>query len=152
MTDQDFVIPQNMPEIMKDHLLRYLKDGEDGHLWDCVFAGGKGPTPTLLLFTVGRKSGNKIVTPVIYGKSGDDYVVIASKGGAPSHPNWYLNMQANPEFEIQVVNDRFKVKARDASDQERGALWDMMVDIYPPYADYQEKTSRKIPVVILERQ
>ena len=89
--------------------------------------------------------------PLIFGQSGPDYVVVASKGGAPAHPAWYLNLEANPDVEVQVKADKFKARARTATGTERAALWAKMVDIYPPYADYQKKTDRQIPLVVLQR-
>ena len=107
--------------------------------------------PTLLLTTVGRKSGRVLTLPLIFGRSGSDYVVIASKGGAPAHPAWYLNLEANPEVQVQVKADKFKARARTASGSERDPLWAKMVEIYGPYAEYQKKTDRQIPVVVLQR-
>ena len=89
--------------------------------------------------------------PLIFGQSGSDYVVVASKGGAPMHPAWYLNLEANPEVKVQVKADKFKAIAHTANAEERAALWPLMVGIYGPYADYQKKTDRQIPVVVLKR-
>jgi deazaflavin-dependent oxidoreductase (nitroreductase family) len=137
---------------MKDHLARYIAtDGEDGYLWDASLGGGKGMIPTLLLTTVGRKSGKSLTMPLIFGRSGDEYVIVASKGGAPAHPAWYLNLQANPKVHVQVKADKFIAEARTANAAERAALWPKMVDIYAPYARYQTKTEREIPVVVLKR-
>jgi deazaflavin-dependent oxidoreductase (nitroreductase family) len=107
--------------------------------------------PTLLLTTTGRKSGRELTLPLIFGRSGDDYVVVASKGGAPQHPAWYLNLEANPTVQVQVKADKFTAHAHTATAQERAALWPKMVEIYAPYADYQKKTDRQIPVVVLRR-
>ena len=144
--------PSGLRPWMQDHLSRYLAtNGEDGYLWDASTGGGKGMVPTLLLTTRGRKSGNALTLPLIFGRSGSDYVVVASKGGAPAHPAWYLNLEANPDVEVQVKADKFKARAHTATSAERAALWDKMVDIYPPYADYQKKTDRQIPLVVLQR-
>ena len=89
--------------------------------------------------------------PLIYGRTGNDYVGIASKGGAPRHPGWYHNLMAQDEVTVQVIHDIFQARTHVAKDQERATIWTTMVDIYPPYADYQEKTMREIPVVILEK-
>lgn len=141
-----------LPAWIQDHLSRYLAtDGADGYLWDASLGGGKGMIPTLLLTTVGRKSGRPLTLPLIFGRSGADYVVVASKGGAPAHPAWYLNLEANPEVQVQVKADKFTAQAHTANAQERNALWPMMVNIYGPYADYQKKTDRQIPVVVLQR-
>jgi len=120
-------------------------------MWDSKTVGGPGPLPTLLLTTVGRKSGAKQLVPLIYGKTDDGVVVIASKGGAPEHPGWYRNLTANPEVDVQVGTDKFRAKASTVEGAERSKLWEQMVGIYPPYTEYQNKTQRTIPVVKLAR-
>jgi deazaflavin-dependent oxidoreductase (nitroreductase family) len=136
---------------MKDHIARYIAtDGADGYLWDASLGGGKGMIATLLLTTVGRKSGRVLTLPLIFGRSGPNYVVVASKGGAPAHPAWYLNLQAKPEVRVQVKGDKFTALAHTADAEERAKLWPMMVEIYGPYAQYQTKTDRQIPVVVLK--
>jgi deazaflavin-dependent oxidoreductase (nitroreductase family) len=143
---------RELPDWIKDHLSRYLAtNGEDGYLWDSSLGGGKGLVPTLLLTTVGRKSGRILTLPLIFGRSDADYVVVASKGGAPAHPAWYLNLEANPDVQVQVKADKFKAHAHTANAEERATLWPLMVGIYAPYADYQKKTDRQIPVVVLKR-
>ena len=145
-------IAANLPKWIGDHLRRYLEsDGADGHMWDASLAGGSGLVPTLILTTTGRRSGQPLVLPLIYGETDNGYVVIASKGGAPQHPAWYLNLAAQAEVDVQVVADRFRAKARTATGEERAELWKKMVAIYAPYQDYQAKTDREIPVVVLER-
>lgn len=141
----------DLPKWIADHLQRYLDtDGVDGHLWDSAPVGGPGSIPTLLLTTTGRRSGNPIVMPLIYGAAGGNYVVVASKGGAPKHPGWYLNLAAHPDVEVQILARRFRAAARTASGAERAELWKQMAAIYPPYNDYQARTDREIPVVVLE--
>ena len=141
----------DLPKWIADHLQRYLDtDGADGHLWDSAPVGGPGPIPTLLLTTTGRRSGKPIVMPLIYGETGGNYVVVASKGGAPKHPGWYLNLAAHKDVEVQILARRFRATARTASGAERAALWKQMAAIYPPYNDYQARTDREIPVVVLE--
>src|ERR1700730_11819819 len=104
---------KELPVWIKNHLERYIAtNGEDGYLWDASLGGGKGMVPTLLLTTTGRKSGRELTLPLIFGASGPDYVVVASKGGAPEHPAWYLNLDANPEVQVQVKADKFKAIAR----------------------------------------
>ena len=112
-------------------------------------AGRMGKAPILLLTVAGRKSGKRRTTPLLYGRDGDNYVVIASMGGAPKHPSWYLNLQGQ-EAEIQVGREKLRVRARDADGDERERLWTQMVSLYPAYDSYQKKTSRRIPVVVLE--
>ena len=142
---------KELPTWIQDHLTRYLAtDGADGYLWDASLGGGKGLVPILLLTTVGRKSGKILTLPLIFGRSGRNYVVVASKGGAPRHPAWYLNLQSNPEVRVQVKAEKFTARAHTADPAERAVLWPMMVEIYGPYATYQAKTDRQIPVVVLE--
>lgn len=140
------------PDFVAAHLRTYLESGgKEGHLWDASVAGeGLGPTPTLLLTTIGRKSGQKRTTPLIYGAVGADIVVIGSKGGSETHTSWFRNLQANPTAEIQIGTAHFKVRARIATGQERARIWQHMLKVYPPYQDYQNKTKREIPVVVLE--
>jgi deazaflavin-dependent oxidoreductase (nitroreductase family) len=127
-----------------EHVQRYIDtNGEDGHLW-------KG-APTLILTTLGRRSGQPRRLALIYGKDGDRYVIVASKGGAEKHPEWYLNLLDNPEVQVQVLADRFRATARTATPEEHKALWPRMVEIWPDYDKYQAKTDRQIPLVILER-
>jgi proline iminopeptidase len=134
-----------------DHLRVYRESGgREGHLWDASMAGGRPDTPCLLLTTTGRHSGEARTMPLIYGAAGRAYVIIGSKGGASTQPAWYHNLCANPRVELQVGTQSLSAEARIASGAERARLWQMMVDVYPPYADYQRKTSREIPVVVLE--
>jgi deazaflavin-dependent oxidoreductase (nitroreductase family) len=144
-------IADGLPDWIQDHLQRYMNsDGADGHYWDAAGAGGEGLFPTLLLTTTGRKSGDSSTIPLIYGKTDRGYCVIASKGGAPAHPAWYLNLDADPDVHVQVAADKFSATPRVAEGEEREALWAQMVGIYAPYTDYQAATERKIPVVVLE--
>jgi len=144
-------ISPDLPDWIRDHMSRYLAtNGEDGHLWDATVAGGSGLVPTLLLTTTGRRSGKLLTLPLIYGRAGGSYVVIASKGGAPAHPAWYLNLATHAEVEVQVKAERFRARARTATGPERAALWQQLVDIYHPYEKYQAATTREIPVVVLD--
>jgi len=144
-------IPDELPRWIKEHISVYLEDGEAGHLWDASLGGGEGMLTTLLLTTTGRKSGKQLLIPLIYRPTDDGgYCVIASKGGAPSHPAWYLNLEANSDVHLKVINEEFKAVARVAEGDERTRLWKMMVSYYAPYADYQASTERQIPVVVIE--
>lgn len=128
----------------QEHVDRYRATaGAEGHDWN--------GTQTLLLTTTGRRSGEARTTPLIYGRAGDSYVVVASKGGADEPPAWYLNLAAQPEVEVQVLGDRFRARARTAGADEKPALWEKMVAEWPSYDEYQDKTQREIPVVVLER-
>lgn len=143
---------RELPDWIKGHLARYIAtDGADGYLWDASLGGGKGLVPTLLLTTTGRKSGRELTLPLIFGRSGANCVVVASKGGAPTDPAWYLNLQSNPEVKVQIKAEKFTARAHTANATERATLWPMMVEIYGPYAQYQTKTDRQIPVVVLKR-
>jgi deazaflavin-dependent oxidoreductase (nitroreductase family) len=114
--------------------------------------GGRvAKVPVLLLTTTGRKSGQPRTNPLLYTHAGDDaYMVIASKGGAPRHPLWYSNLQANPIAEVTVGRRTRQMRARDAEGEERERLWRALADLYPGYDKYAQKTSRRIPVVVLE--
>ncbi len=128
---------------MREHLHRYVAtDGENGHEWRGV--------PTLLLTTRGRRSGNLRRTPLIYGRSGQDFVVVASRGGSPTHPGWFHNLVAEPDVTIQVMADEMPARARVAEGEERTRLWGLMAAIWPAYDEYQARTERQIPVVVLE--
>ena len=106
--------------------------------------------PVLLLDHVGSKSGRHMTSPLIYGEDGDDLIIIASFGGARRHPFWWPNLKANPETTVNVCGDVRRVRARQATPEEKARIWPKMVEIYAPYADYQRRTERDIPVVILE--
>jgi deazaflavin-dependent oxidoreductase (nitroreductase family) len=132
------------PGWQAEHARRYIEtNGEDGHIWNGV--------PTLLLTTTGQRSGQSYTTPLIYGQEGDRYVIVASRGGAPQHPQWYRNLVAQPDVGVQVLADRFRARARTASPEEKPDLWKLMTGIWPAYDEYQARTTREIPVVILER-
>lgn len=127
----------------KEHVLRYQQtDGEEGHDWN--------NTTVLLLTTKGRRSGRPYTTPLIYQRHGDAYVVVASKGGDPDHPDWYKNLQASPEVEVQVRADRFRALAHTSIAEEKPELWALMTRAWPQYDEYQTKTDREIPVVVLQ--
>jgi deazaflavin-dependent oxidoreductase (nitroreductase family) len=128
-----------------EHVRAYREtDGELGHDW-------KRGSSVLLLTTAGRSSGEPRTTPLIYGRSGDDYLIVASNGGSPEPPAWFRNLSAEPEVDVQVLADRFRARARVATGEEKPAMWKEMVGHWPPYDDYQRRTDREIPVVVLER-
>ncbi|MDP3937467.1 MAG: nitroreductase family deazaflavin-dependent oxidoreductase [Deltaproteobacteria bacterium] len=113
---------------------------------------GRGKADALLLTTVGRKSGQKRTTPLLYLKDGDTIVLAASKAGMPHHPLWYLNITANPEVDVEVGREKIAMVARQANAAEKSRLWPRLVEIYPAYAEYQLLTDREIPVIILTRR
>ncbi|MBE1536849.1 nitroreductase family deazaflavin-dependent oxidoreductase [Actinomadura algeriensis] len=125
-----------------EHVARYRETGgEVGYLWNGA--------PTLLLTTTGRRSGRPRTSAMIFGRDGDDHLVVASMGGAPRHPQWYLNLEAEPGAEIQVRAELLRVTARTASEDERPRLWKIMTEVWPNYDVYQSRTERRIPVVVL---
>lgn len=126
-----------------DHVKVYVESsGKEGHHW-------QPGVPTLLLTTRGKKSGTARRTALIYGRDGDDYVVMASYGGAPSHPDWYLNLEADPDVVIQVGEEVMPARAYTAGPQDRERLWKTMTAIWPDYDEYATKTSREIPLVTI---
>ncbi|MGW4501573.1 nitroreductase family deazaflavin-dependent oxidoreductase [Micromonospora sp. NPDC004336] len=128
-----------------DHIRRYVEtDGAEGHEW-------RPGVCTLLLTTRGRRSGKLRRTALIYGRDGDAYLVVASQGGDPKHPAWYLNLLDEPSVEVQVGAERFTARARTATAEEKPRMWSTMAAIWPAYDEYQAKTDRQIPVVVLER-
>jgi len=125
------------------HVRAYRETGgERGYIWNNA--------TTLLLTTKGRKSGSEKTVPLIFLRDGENFVIIASLGGAPEHPVWYLNLVADPRITLQVKDKVFEAVARTAQSPERERLWAKAVEAWPQYDDYQAKTTRRIPVVVLE--
>ena len=130
-----------------------LKLGSGAHAGVYRATGGKlfgrmGKSPILLLNTVGRKSGKKRTSPLLYVMDGGNFVVIASKGGAATHPAWYLNLRTNPEATVEIGDREVQVEAEVADPEDKTRLWQKMVEMYPAYDDYQKKTEREIPLLI----
>jgi deazaflavin-dependent oxidoreductase (nitroreductase family) len=129
----------------KEHVDRYIEtDGEEGFIW-------RNGTEILILTTTGRVSGEQRRNALIFGRSGDDLLVVGSVGGRAKPPAWYLNLQAAPDVTVQVKGDRFAARARTATPEEKPALWRIMTAAWPDYDVYQTRTDRVIPVVILTR-
>ena len=129
----------------QEHVQRYQEtDGAEGHVW-------RNGTTTLLLTTTGRKSGKQYTTPLIYTFDGDNPVIVASQGGTPDNPDWYLNLVANPHVDVQIKGEKFHAHPHTAEGEERERLWKQMTAVWPDYDEYQKKTTRDIPVVVLER-
>lgn len=129
----------------KEHIDRYREtDGEEGYRW-------LNDTTILILTTKGRRSGEPRDNALIFRDFGDAYLVVASKGGDDRAPDWYLNLQADPEVQVQIKGERFSARARTATPEEKPAMWARMVEAWPDYEEYQKKTDREIPVVVLER-
>jgi len=143
MSDSSYTKP-DLTLFGDEHIRRYEEtDGEVGYLWN-------GAT-CLVLTTTGRKSGQTRKSALICGFDGERCVVVASQGGAPTHPNWYHNLVADPNVTVQVKGDRFPAIAHTAAGAERERLWKVMTDVWPNYDEYTKRTSRVIPVVVLER-
>ncbi len=137
---------QSDDELFGEEHIRVYREtaGERGHDW-------RGGT-ILLLTTQGHRTGEPRTTPLLYRSDGDRWVIVASKGGAPQHPSWFENLQANPDAEIQVKGDLVPVRAGTAQGEERDRLWSLMTEDWPAYDDYQARTEREIPVVVLARR
>jgi deazaflavin-dependent oxidoreductase (nitroreductase family) len=128
-----------------EHVKRYRETGgEEGHIW-------KRGSKILLLTTKGRKTGEPRTTPLIYENADGNYVIVASKGGTPENPGWYENLSKEPQVELQVMDEVFPARARTAEGDERERLWKLAAQQWPDYDEYQKKTDREIPVVVLER-
>jgi len=141
MTESDYSAP-DLALVGKDHVRTYQQtDGDVGYMWNGV--------PTLLLTVTGRKSGRDLTSALIFGRDGDDLLVVASKGGAPQAPQWYLNLCADPEVRVQVKADKMAAIARTATAAEKPRLWKILTDMWPNYDVYQSRTDRSIPVVVL---
>jgi len=126
----------------QEHVDRYLAtDGEEGHDWQGAHV--------LILTTRGRRSGQPRKLPLIYGRHGDDYLIVASKGGWPHDPVWYLNLVADPHVELQVKEHKLRAVARTATSAEKAELWPIMTARWPAYDQYQASTDRDIPLVVL---
>ncbi len=141
MSEEGYQAP-DLELVGPEHVRRYRETGgEVGYIWNGV--------PTLLLTTTGWRSGEARTNALIFGRDGSDYLVVASMGGAPTHPNWYRNLLAEPSAEIQVRADRLRVVARTAGEGEKPRLWEIMTDGWPNYDVYQSRTDRVIPLVVL---
>jgi deazaflavin-dependent oxidoreductase (nitroreductase family) len=141
MSDENYT-PPDLLLLGEDHVRAYRESGgETGYIWNGV--------TTLLLTTTGRTSGKPRTTPLIFARDGNDYLVVASMGGAPEHPQWYRNLVANQSAEIQVKSETHRVTAKTASADEKPRLWSIVSDAWPNYNVYQTRTDREIPVVVL---
>lgn len=130
----------------EEHVKAYREsDGEVGHEW-------QDGVHTLLLTTTGRVSGDSHTTPLIYIRDGEQFAIVASKGGAPDHPDWYHNLVADPHVQVQVADRVFAATAETADAADRARLWQDLVAVWPDYDDYAAKTDREIPVVLLTPQ
>ncbi|HQV57933.1 MAG TPA: nitroreductase family deazaflavin-dependent oxidoreductase [Ilumatobacteraceae bacterium] len=141
MNDSNYT-PPDITLVGDAHVKAYLEsNGAVGHMWNGV--------PCLVLTTTGAKSGEPRQSALIYGRDGDRYLIIASQAGAPTHPNWYHNLRANPQVTINVGDQQIDVTASTAEGDEHDRLWKVMTDVWPNYDTYQTRTERVIPVVVL---
>ena len=142
----------SVPNWITVHVKDYERTGgREGHLWDSTAVGGNGLVPCLLLTTVGRKSGKSYTHPLLYGLDGQSQVIVASKGGSETQPQWYFNLLANPVVTVQVKADKFSARANLVKGEARERLWKLMIEVHPAYLDYQAKTSRALPLFSLEK-
>ena len=151
MSVKDQALGEKRPARKTDRATRLFTGA---HVFVYRFSGGKlggsmGKGPVSLLTTTGRKTGLQRTTPLLYLKDGENLILVASYGGAPNHPVWWLNLQANPQTEVEVGNKKLPMTARQADAEERKRLWPLLVAMYPGYAEYEKKTTREIPVIIL---
>jgi deazaflavin-dependent oxidoreductase (nitroreductase family) len=136
---------------MMQHLADYLDSGGTrGHIVDLSSVGGREFTTHCLIKYAGRKSGKSYIKPLIYGNVGGEIVIVASKGGADTHPEWYLNLVAGETVGVQIATQAFEATWREPEGTERHKVWDYMCHLYPPYIAYQRSTDRHIPVVMLD--
>lgn len=134
-----------------EHLAMYLESGgAQGHIVDLSSVGGREMTTHCLIRYTGRKSGKQYIKPLIYGNVGGEIVIVASKGGADEHPEWYLNLVASETVAVQIATQAFEATWREPEGTERHEVWEYMSRLYPPYIAYQRSTSRHIPLVLLQ--
>ena len=136
---------------MTEHLAMYLDSGgAKGHIVDLSAVGGREMTTHCLIKYVGRKSGKTYIKPLIYGNVAGEIVIVASKGGADTHPEWYLNIVASETIGVQIATQAFAATWREPEATERHGVWEYMCHLYSPYVAYQRSTSRHIPLVMLK--
>lgn len=151
MADSDAEeIREKRADWVNDHLVSYLASGGTaGHIVDLTEVGGRAFTTHCLIRYRGRTSGRTYVKPLIYGNFGGELILVASKGGADVHPEWYNNIRASSTVDVQVGTQAFEASWRELEDEERHDAWTYMTHLYPPYITYQQSTSRRIPLVAL---
>ena len=138
-------------EFVEQHRKTYLElGGRKGHVLDYRHLGGHRYTTCLLIEHVGRKSGERRITPLIYGDTDGEVVIVASKGGADVHPGWYWNVKAMDEVVIQIGGQAFRCTWREPAGADRARIWEFMAGVYPPYREYQAGTVREIPILVFQ--
>ena len=139
-----------MSDFSASHRDIYLRSGgAQGHVMDLTDRGGHSFTTHCLIRVKGRRSGRPQIAPLIYGDLGGEIVIVASKGGADEHPQWYLNLCAASEVDVQIATQAFRATWREPEGDERHKVWDFMARAFPPYLKYQQLTSRHIPLVMM---
>ena len=150
MADEFSRLPANAVRQIADHIALYRRDPEKAHMWDSSVIGIPGPVATLLLRTTGRRSGQHRFAALQYFRSEGHFIVVGSKGGMPTHPAWFMNLQDCPDCEIQAGSLKATARARIAEGAERKRLWDAVTKEQPEYLKYERRTDREIPVVVFE--
>lgn len=149
--DSSAVIREARKDWVTEHREKYLQSGgAEGHIEDLTPVGGHDFGTHLLLRYRGRKSGKVFITPLCYADIGGEVVIVASKGGADTHPEWYLNLREMPQAEFQIATQAFRGTMREPEGAEREKIWAFMEDCYPFYANYKASTSRVIPLVVMK--
>ena len=144
-------IRETRKDWISEHREMYLRSGgAEGHVMDLTAVGGPSFATHCMIKYKGRKSGKTFITPLIYGDIGGEVVIVASKGGADQHPEWYLNIRASDEVEFQIATQAFRATWREPQGAERDKVWNFMVDVFPSYANYQASTDRQIPLVMMK--
>lgn len=144
-------LPETVQKSLNDHCEQYLRDPEAAHMWDPIVIGVPGgPVKNLMLTYTGRKSGRTLHTVLQYFERDGKFLVVGSRGGTEEHPLWFLNLQAHPECHIQVARRGFRAVARALDDAERDRLWPSIVEEQPTQGMYQARTSRRIPLVVMD--
>jgi deazaflavin-dependent oxidoreductase (nitroreductase family) len=149
--DEFKALPDQVARELAAHLEAYNKDPVAAHYWDpiCIGVPG-GPVACLLLTHTGRKSGKSLQNALQYYRRGKEVAVVGSRGGTVEHPHWYLNLVAHPECAVQIANERFRARARTVTGPERAPWWAFIVTEQPMQREYETRTSREIPVVVLD--
>lgn len=147
---KDFAIGDKYRRMFAEHLDLYRTDPEAAHMWDATVVGASGPVQTLMLTSTGRKSGEQRQATMQYFRDGENFLLVASQGGMPQNPFWYLNLVENPDAIIQVASRRLQVRAHTAEGAERERLWEQVSNEQTNYKKYQARSERIIPVVVLE--
>jgi deazaflavin-dependent oxidoreductase (nitroreductase family) len=149
--DSSAAIRDTRRDFIAEHRDLYLQSGgTQGHVMDITAVGGHPFTTHCLIRYKGRKSGKIFITPLIYGDIGGEVVIVASKGGADHHPDWYLNIADGKQVDFQIATQAFRGTWREPQGAEREKVWSFMVDVFPAYANYQKSTSRQLPLVMMK--